>query len=260
MTQPSGIQPNLFPQAFSLELPDVVQTNHHAPHLSSRYGHINSADVLNALKLEGYAVTTVGTPKSKSIFGKHVMHLEHQQARGSGFTPQIVIVNSHDGSTAYRLHIALLEHNTGQTLIVGSEWGRLRVMHTKKVVLEVVNATKMLAAESPKLAAVVEAMKNRMLSLEYQRWYAELALRARFSDDKRPISEDELLFSSGESLCPRSVWDTFQRCQKRLIAGGLKGKTPKGKPTTTRLISSPMRKVAICTTLWMLAERLASLN
>ncbi len=230
MTQPSGIQPNLFPQAFSLKLPDVVQNSHHAPHLSSRYGHINSADVLNALKLEGYAVTTVGTPKSKSIFGKHVMQLEHQQARGSGFTPQVVIVNSHDGSTAYRLHIALLEHHSGQTVIVGSEWGRLRVMHTKKVVLEVVQATKLLAAESPKLALVVEAMKNRMLSVEYQRWYAELALRARFSDDKRPIGEDELLFSSGESLCPKSVWDTFQRCQKRLIAGGIKSKTPGANP------------------------------
>jgi hypothetical protein len=45
MTQPSGIQPNLFPQAFSQALPEVVQTRHHAPHLSSRYGHINSADV-----------------------------------------------------------------------------------------------------------------------------------------------------------------------------------------------------------------------
>ena len=214
MSQPSiSLQTPLFPVTQPLNLPEAVLSEYHAPHLSSRYGHIRSANVIEALTLEDYSITKIGTTRG-SKFGKHVMTLEHGQANGQGYTPQIVIVNSHDGSSAYRLHVGLFEHKTGLCLIVGTEWGKLRVQHTKGVVTEVVNATRQLAQESPKLNLVIQAMRNHILTLEQQREYAELALRARYKDDLCPISSDELLWSNSHSLAPRSIWEVFQRCQE----------------------------------------------
>ena len=194
-----------------IHLPPAVHQNQPAPSVSRRYGQVRTDAVLEALVLEGYTVVSAAAHRGKSCkFGKHQLTLRHVEASGSGYAPQIVVVNSHDGSTAYRLYIGLSDSSTGLDLIVGAAWGKLRVRHTSRVALEVVAATRQLTAESPKLEAVVQRMRARMLSPDEQLALASRALLLRFREDRCPVQASDLLCGVGEPLHSRPVWDVFQ--------------------------------------------------
>lgn len=77
---------------------------------STRYAYIPTSDVLQGLRREGFEVFSATQARTrtedKREHTKHLLRLRHvsHTARGVGeSTPEIVLLNSHDGSSSYQM-------------------------------------------------------------------------------------------------------------------------------------------------------------
>ena len=89
-------------------IPSAFATKAHSSR-SSRYAYIPTSEVLEGLVREGFAPYKAVQSKSriegKAEFTKHMIRLRHADAvaAASGNIPEVVIINSHDGTSAYKL-------------------------------------------------------------------------------------------------------------------------------------------------------------
>ena len=94
-----------------------VFTENGAEGTSDKYQHISTAKVVDALLAEGFMPTQAmqcncRKPDNKA-YTKHLLRFRHVDARptASGLFPEIVLINSHDGLSSYRL-IVFFPYNT----------------------------------------------------------------------------------------------------------------------------------------------------
>src|ERR1700760_2255950 len=85
---------------------------------SARYTYIPTIDVLNGLRKEGFDVYSVSQGRSrvpgKAEFTKHMLRMRHrsfaEQLKEVGDTAdEIVLINSHDGTSSYQMMAGLFE-------------------------------------------------------------------------------------------------------------------------------------------------------
>lgn len=74
---------------------------------SARYAYIPTSDVLNGLRREGFqpfmACQARTRTEGKQEFTKHMLRLRHQSQINGDTANEIILVNSHDGSSSYQM-------------------------------------------------------------------------------------------------------------------------------------------------------------
>lgn len=118
-----------------------------SPLMSDNYQVINSEQISDVLKNRGWELTKIKSANSKSelkqLFGKHVMIFENHDIKNikdyGGLKPQILITNSHDGSTSLRLNYGLFRLICTNGLVVGNSYYKENLRHTSNVVSDLDN-------------------------------------------------------------------------------------------------------------------------
>jgi hypothetical protein len=92
---------------------------------SERYTYIPTIDVLNGLRNEGFqpfmvCQTRVRNP-GKLDFTKHMLRLRHADQIGGEEANEIVLLNSHDGSSSYQMVAGLLRFVCKNGLVAGEK-------------------------------------------------------------------------------------------------------------------------------------------
>jgi hypothetical protein len=87
--------------------PSIFDTGKHASR-SDSYTHIPTIEVLRGLRREGFAPYMVAQGRSriegKSEYTKHLVRLRHaSQVQTRPEVGEIILINSHDGASAYQL-------------------------------------------------------------------------------------------------------------------------------------------------------------
>ncbi len=261
---------NAFAGPLSIEtlrerVPAVFAPNAHQS-LSPKYTFIPTERVLTGLMSAGFVpveARQAGSRRGSLAHARHILRLRRRfetvQLKDS--VPEIVFLNSHDGSSSYQLRMGLFRVVCANGLIVSrGAMPTYCVPHRGNVVDEVVEAALSIAERFEMLAGQVERMEHRQMLKDEQLEFANRALTLRFADIARAGMQPSALLSArriedvGENL-----WSVLNRVQENLLRGGLSRRSAGGRLTRTRRISSIREDVRINGRLWdMAAEVLAA--
>jgi hypothetical protein len=173
--------------------------------------------------------------------------------------PELVLINAHDGTSAYTLRAGLYRPLCTNGLLAQiGDFGIIQVAHRGDVVANVVEGALAITRGFADIGAVVEEM-HRMQLDERQRWdFASAALSVRYHrlDHHKPITADQALLPRRNADYGNSLWTTYNVVNENICRGGLVGQTAKGRATRTRGISAIREDVRINAQLWQLAMTL----
>lgn len=239
-----------------------------------RYGFIPTSDVLAGLRREGFEVfkaqQTRCRDEGKRAFTKHLLRLRHPdlgnvQTVGAE-VPEIVLINSHDGTSSYQLLAGFFRLVCSNGLIVAtSQLDDVKVRHSGNVVHDVIEGSCRVIDNLKQIAPQVDAYKTITLDHDEQRIFAEAAAAVRWDADgagnlQAPIEPTDLLRARRWEDRENTLWSTYNRVQENLLKGGLRGRTATGKRTSTRAIGSVNEDVKTNRALWLLTEKFAQLK
>jgi hypothetical protein len=170
--------------------------------------------------------------------------------------PEVVFLNSHDGTSAYQLRVGIFRVVCTNGLIVSTgSFPSYRVAHRGDIVEEVVARALDISERFGVLAGRVERMEQRMLPKDEQIAFAGRALAVRFPEPvESGIQPAQLLTCRRVDDLGNDLWSVLNKVQENLLRGGLSRIATSGRRTRTRRITSIREDVRINSRLWDLAE------
>jgi hypothetical protein len=243
-----------------------------APHesRSARYGFVPTERLLGGLISEGFRPVSVIQAKSRDggneNSAKHLIRFRHENSEMvDGIYPEVVLLNSHDGSTAYRLMAGLFRMVCANGLIAGEMWGDCKVPHKANALDHVIEGSYQIIKEAPALLSAVEEMSAVTLMPGEQYAFNKAALALRYENlDEAPINPAMVGTTRRRDDFGPDLWRTMNRAQENLIRGGLHGRKQdengRMRTTTTREIRGIDQTVSINRGLWVLAEEMRRLK
>jgi len=228
------------------------------PALATHY--IPTERVLTGLCRAGFepvAARQVRTRAANVAYARHMIRLRRrfETIKLKDAVPEVVLLNSHDGTSAYHLRLGLFRVVCTNGLIVATgTFPSVRVMHRHDVVDAVVTGAIELSERFEQLAHEVRLMEQRLLFRDEQRHLAERALSLRYHDAPHSgMQPSQLLTCRRPEDSRESLWTLLNRIQENLIRGGLVRHAASGRLSRTRRITSIREDVRLNTGLWDLA-------
>lgn len=242
-----------------------------APETSSRYAHVSSAQVLNAMRDAGFLPVNAQQAKTRSDarrdFARHLIRFRHADTAASRevgeVVPEVVLLNAHDRTSAYRLFAGMFRLVCANGMIVAdSVVGAIHINHVgQDVMAKVIEGSHSVLDGARKATEVQKRWSKVTLDEPRRLEFATRALMLRWPDEKaQPISAQALLRRRRAEDLGDDLWHTFNIVQENLVRGGLRGvsTTGSGRRTRTRAIGRISEDVRINRGLWELAEAVAA--
>lgn len=240
---------------------------------SSRYAYVPTLEVLRSLmKHTGYQIHGVTTAavrdQRKAGFEKHLIRLRHPNAKGlDGRALELLLLNSHDGSTCYEVMNGIFEFACANGLICGDSYTSAKIKHTGDVVKDVVDATYEVVQDAARITESIDRMQQITLCRDEKMVMAEAAMEVRFPSDngkERPFPADRLLTVRRAADANDSLWSTFnvlqENCTKGGITGRIMGANGRRRRTTTKDVNGIDQNVRVNRILHRMAEHMAELK
>lgn len=237
---------------------------------SSRYGFIPTIHVVDALRGLGWlpvkAVEQRCRKADKRGYTKHLIRFRHSDSKAlqqvGDSLPEVVLLNSHDATSAYQMHAGLFRLVCSNGLVVAdSTFNKISIRHSGDVIGRVIEGVAQIVEETPAIADSVARLQHIHLTEKEQHVYAAAALTLKYDEpEAAPITSEKLLKPRRGADSDSSLWSTFNRVQENLIRGGLLGRNARGMPARTRAINSITEDTRINKALWLLTETMAGLK
>ena len=231
---------------------------------SPKYTFISTAHVLEALREVGFQPVTVRqVPARKRPQGwaRHVVRFRTPLAdvQLADALPELVLLNSHDGTSAYELRAGLFRPLCTNGLLVSlGDFAAIRVPHRGKIVERVISGALEICARLADLRPLVERMTVRKLSFAEQLAFAAEALAIRYPVAMEAgCGAEQLLRARRSADAGADLWSVYNVVQEHLIRGGDLRRAASGRLVRTREIRAIREDVRINTALWGIAERWA---
>jgi hypothetical protein len=244
--------------------------------MSEKYKFIPTIAVIDAMRDNNFHPTHAMQSKTRiegrGDFTKHLIRFRHNDyispSNIGQEVPEIVMVNSHDGSSAYQLMAGIFRLVCSNGMIIQSaDMGRISTRHSgnNDVVGEVIEGSFQIMEDTPKQFAAIEHFKQVEVSTDQQRAYAAAALEIKGEDASKTFNADHLLFArrradTADNMSgARDLWRTFNCVQENMIRGGVRGRSPSGRRATSRAVKSVNEDIRINRALWRLTDEMAKL-
>jgi hypothetical protein len=195
--------------------------------------------------------------RASLLHARHVVRLRRRfetvQLKDS--TPEVVFLNSHDGTSGYQLRMGLFRVVCTNGLIVSrGAFPAYCVSHRGNVVDEVIAGALRISEQFDSLAAQVERMEQRRLVKDEQLQFAAAALALRYPDPVQSgMQAAQLLSCRRVEDLGDDLWSVTNKVQENLLRGGLSRRTLNGRLTRSRRITSIQADVKLNGQLWDLA-------
>jgi hypothetical protein len=232
--------------------------------MSESYLFIPTADVLDLLEDQGFRVTSARPSRSrtegKADFTRHMLRLCHDSfldAREE--VPEVVLVNSHDRSSAYRVFSGVFRLVCENGMVVQSaDFGSFSIRHSgrRDLFAQVREVTPRIMKGAPAIMNRIDAWKQMILPRRDQLILAAEDFALKPIHGIKPSfllmarRDEDLTDSEGR----RDLWRTTNVIQESLIRGGLTGRNERGRKATTRSVKVVDADLRINRRLWELAE------
>jgi len=243
----------------TIKMPKSIFTTTQADHLSERYSPINSNSIIEMMLEDGFYVHSAKAVESRSRdpqFGKHVVEFRHNDAKPvNGVMPNVLFMNSHDGSTAARMYAGLFRFICSNGLVIGAALDMLKLRHTGDAASELTKRATGIAKNGSRYFEQIERWSQKQLSAPQRNEFAMLASQLRWGDPHRFQPKEVLQVRRAEDDAG-DLWSTFNRIQENTVRGGLPGLTRTGRASTSRPLNDMQRDIEFNANLWRLTEEL----
>lgn len=238
---------------------------------STRYAYIPTIDILAGLRREGFEVFSATQARARTEdrreHTKHLLRLRHasQLARaGADSTPEIVLLNSHDGSSSYQMMGGVFRMVCANGLIVpDGVCQTVKVQHSGKVHDRVIEGAYEVLDGLTRVVESRDSMQAVTLSGDESRILAGAALQLRFEPEEgkaAPVTAEQILRPRRMDDQAPDLWTTFNRVQENVIRGGLRARSANGARQSTRAVTGIDQDVKLNRALWTLAEEMRRLK
>lgn len=227
------------------------------PDRSNQYVHIGTEPVIHAMMEAGYGVSRAqqtNTRRAESAgFARHLLCFRplkgfDRNKVGDGI-PEVVLINSHDGNCAYRLHVGLFRLVCENGMVAGRNFESIQVRHRGSPALEVVEQSQhIFDTYVPRLKTWVEAAETTILTPRQQNKFARDALEIRF--DPGAFDAKELLVVRRDADEGDDLWHVYNRIQENLMRGGIQYVNANGRHCETRPINRVTKDIIFNQRLW----------
>lgn len=230
--------------------------------VSRRYNFISTAEVINTFEGEGFEVSSVQYPKarkaSKEGFNSHIVRMRpstySRYLNGVTLTeevPEVLIINSHDTTKAFRLGVGFFRFICSNGLIVGdflADTGR--VTHKGNAASSVLEYIDSFSANVHQKIQSITNMKNLVLSSSE---LEEFQIKASELVHPSLVNPHQLLHINRRDDMGNTLWKAFNVVQENAMKGSfqINGANSVRKARPIRDIT---RSVNLNTKLWSLAE------
>lgn len=278
---PAGNARPMSDQQIMQYAPSVFATEKHE-NRGERYQFISSAEIVSGLRDQGFLPVRVqqsrANDEGKRAHTKHIVTFRQAEdmdrlsttmqlgghRRINETVNEIVLYNSHDGTSSYQLHAGKFRLVCTNGLIVAdSMLASVRVPHFGRQVLErVVEGAFHVISQMPIVDQVIEAWRGLELPRAEQLLLADAAMDLRWDETERPgnMQPAEVLAARRTADAGSDLWSTFNRIQEALLNGGTKYRTAKHEVRSTREVGSVQEKMRINKSLWKLTAHMAELH
>jgi hypothetical protein len=254
-------------EALYRHVPSIFAREAHGSR-SERYVYVPTIDIVDGLRREGwfpfFAVQAVPRDGSRMGHAKHMLRLRRDDGIGKPEAAEVIIVNSHDGTSAYHMFAGMLRFVCTNSMIAGERFEEVRVPHKGNIQNEIIEGVYTVAEDFPRLIDATETMKETRLSEGEQHVLAEASLVARYGEDKSPVRPDQIIMPRRREDVGQSLWTTFNVLQENIVRGGIDGRrqTSDGRirRSRTRAINGIDQNVGLNRALWTLAEGMQRLK
>jgi hypothetical protein len=237
-----------------MSIPNLTTTAP-SPRVSPKYGFISTQETLQPFLEAGYTISqamTVRTRRSRAEmapYAKHLVRLRPTQITPlqGDVVPEVVLINSHDGTSAFKLLAGLFRLVCSNGLIVmDAQFGGLSIPHT------VYKAKTALAAaqDMTELALTVATTDIPRMIETPMSTQAQLDFAASLNTPYNPVQLIQRHRPEDRDL---NLWTTFNAIQENLTTGGLYRMDRAGRGRRTPRLTSISRTVTMNTHLWQAA-------
>ncbi|CAM2163504.1 CP4-6 prophage; DUF932 domain-containing protein YafZ [Burkholderia cepacia] len=233
---------------------------------SDRYTYIPTIEILTKLREEGFQPFMVCQTRvrdnGKREHAKHMLRLRHATQVTQSDSPEIILLNSHDGSSSYQMLGGYFRFVCANGLVLGDTTHDVRVPHKGNVVDDVVAGAYDVLDGFDLIREVKEGMADVQLDQHEQHAFARAALAYRYDTTTAPapITEQQVLRPRRTDDTGNDLWTTFNRVQESLVRGGHVGRTAAGRRTRTREVTGIDQDIKLNRALWVLADALRTRN
>lgn len=238
------------------------------PGVSPRYSFLPTIDVVEAMREDGWAPVhaseqRVNLPERRG-FQKHVIRFQRLDHIGNfsvGHRPEVVLLNSHDRSSAYQLHAGIFRLVCSNGMIIADgTFAHVSIRHSGFNASQIIAAGAQVLEGVPLLMDSLRSYQERQLSRSERRSFAESALLLRYNSlDEAPIGAEKILELRRREDRSDDLWTTLNVVQENMMRGGLKdyGRRKEGgkRFPRTRAIAGIAQNVSLNKALWNLAEK-----
>ena len=235
---------------------------------SRRYTYIPTIDVLRGLRNEGFQPFMVCQTRlrdqGKREFTKHMLRLRHVDQITGEKADEIVLLNSHDGTSSYQMLAGTFRFVCQNGMIAGENIADIRAPHKGNVIQNVINGAFDVLDGFDLIREQKDGMRAMTLDRDEQQAFARSALALRYdptdAETPAPITESQLLSARRFEDRRDDLWTAFNRVQENLTKGGLHGRSRSGRALSTRPIAGIDQNVKLNRALWMLAGAMRQLK
>ncbi|MDY4339785.1 DUF932 domain-containing protein [Xanthomonas sp. LF07-6] len=239
-----------------------------APHesRSRRYSYIPTAAVLTELRKEGFqpfAVTqTRVRDEGKREHTKHMIRLRHASQINGAEANEIILLNSHDGTSSYQMLAGMFRFVCCNGLVCGDTVADVRVAHKGDVAGSVIEGAFEVLSGFERVKESRDLMRSVTLDEGEAEVFARAALTLKYDDPNKPapVTESQVLMPRRFDDRRPDLWTTFNRVQENIIKGGLSGRSANGRRQQTRPVQGIDSDVRLNGALWLLADGLRQLK
>lgn len=233
--------------------------------MSNNYRFIPTGDVLDRMADQGFRVTKAVQSRSripgKAPFTRHLLRLRHVDFLDTteAEVPEVVLINSHDRSSAYKLFTGIMRFVCENGMIVqSSDFGSFSIRHSgsRDLYQQIMEATDRIMEGVPTIMGRIADWKQVILPRIDQ---LELARQAMELKPNAAVPFHSLLTSrrvedDTDAYGKRDLWKTANVLQESLMRGGIQGRNVRGRQIRTRPVKAVEADVRINRKLWELAE------
>lgn len=240
-------------------VPSVFSEDRHGSR-SEKYAYIPTITLLENLRREGFepffACQSRVRDQSRREHTKHMLRLRRAGQIKGQQVPEIILLNSHDGSSSYQMLPGYFRSVCTNSLVCGQSFGEIRVPHRGNVVEKVIEGAYEVLGIFDRVEEKRYAMQSLMLPPPAKQAFARAALTYRFGEEHQPVTEAQVLSPRRWQDEQNDLWTVFNRLQENLQKGGLAGRTAQGKRSRTRAVKGIDGDLKLNRALWVMAEEL----
>lgn len=242
------------------------------PGVSGKYTFLPTARIVEAMRQEGWKPIEArqSRPRMELRRGYQMHQVRFQRrdqiAEVDEFTPEVILLNSHDRSSGYEIRAGMFRFVCRNGLMVADSLiPAIHVRHTGQELNHIIEASFTILGQLPRIAERVSSFRSVSLTEGTARQFAAQALALRYArPELAPIRPEQLLEPRRSEDDADNLWALTNRVQENLLRGGMRDTSRvsrNGRPfRPMRPIKGLGANVDINLGIWALAESFRSRN